>query len=197
MGKKAALLALLVLALPWAAYASSITITNFGGVVSGDASGLTLNGSTVKVFNNNITGANLGSVSFSTGAFTSGDPQMGGTLAAGGTFTVMGSGTNGVPSGVIFSGTFSSAPAWALITLADGTHQYTLSGALRGTNGQVGATAQLTVNTGTGFFTGSTGLASGDTSITMAVPEPGMLSLFGTGLLGLAGFIRFRRPPVQ
>src|SRR5690242_6534588 len=109
MGKKAALLALLVLALPWAAYASSISIINFGGVVSGDASGLTLTGSTIMVFNN-VTGNNLGSVSFSTGAFTSGNPQMGGILAAGGTFTVMGNGSNGVPNGTIFNGTFSSAP---------------------------------------------------------------------------------------
>jgi PEP-CTERM motif len=32
------------------------------------------------------------------------------------------------------------------------------------------------------------GLASGDTNI--VVPEPGTLSLFGTGLIGLAGLVR-------
>jgi len=44
------------------------------------------------------------------------------------------------------------------------------------------------LNTGKGFFNGSVGLASGDTSL--SVPEPGTLSLFGTGLIGLAGVIR-------
>jgi hypothetical protein len=47
---------------------------------------------------------------------------------------------------------------------------------------------QLTVNTGKGFFNGSVGLSSGDTNL--SVPEPGTLSLFGTGLIGLAGAIR-------
>jgi hypothetical protein len=61
------------------------------------------------------------------------------------------------------------------------------------TNGAVGAAAQLTVNTGTNLFDGSAQLASGDTSLTLAVPEPGTLSLFGTGLIGLASAIRRKR----
>jgi hypothetical protein len=44
----------------------------------------------------------------------------------------------------------------------------------------------LTINTGKGFFNGSTNISSGDTNIT-TVPEPGTLGLLGTGLLGLAG----------
>jgi hypothetical protein len=72
--------------------------------------------------------------------------------------------------------------------LANGTHNYTLSGGLVSATGQVGATVQLTVNTGKGFFNGSVGLSSGDTNL--SVPEPGTLSLFGTGLIGLAGAIR-------
>jgi hypothetical protein len=72
--------------------------------------------------------------------------------------------------------------------LANGTHNYTLSGGLVSSTGQVGATVQLTVNTGKGFFNGSVGLSSGDTNL--SVPEPGTLSLFGTGLIGLAGAIR-------
>jgi hypothetical protein len=105
---------------------------------------------------------------------------------------VTGNGTNGVPNGVIFSGSFTSTPSspitWELKTLANGTHNYVLTGALAGANGQVGATAQLTVNTGKGFFNGRVGLESGDTNL--SVPEPGTLSLFGTGLVGLAGAIR-------
>jgi len=164
MGKKAALLALLTLALPWAAYAS-IAIVNVRGVVSGHSNGLTLTEDTPRI------------------------------LAAGGAFAIMANGTNRVPNGVIFRGKFSSPAMWIMETFADGTRNYILNGALAG-NGQVGATAQLTMNPGTGFFTGSAGLGSGDTSITMTHLEPGMLSLLGTGLLGLAGFIRRRQAAV-
>ena len=189
MLKKIALLLILALALPLAAFAdSSIDISNAGGVVSGNSSGLTLTGSTLFKYGSTV-GSNLGTVSFSTGAFTSGDAQAGGTLAAGGNFTITGNGTSGVPNGVIFSGTFSTAK-WDLTTLANGTHSYTLTGGLVSPSGQVGATIQLTVNTGKGFFNGSADLSSGDTNL--SVPEPGTLSLLGIGLIGVAGVVRHK-----
>lgn len=192
------LLAVLALALPTAVFAgSSVDYTNSGGMLMGtSSSGLSLSGSTLIAANGLnggglITGSDLGSVSFSTGALTGGSLQKGGTFAGGGSFTITGNGSDGIPNATLFSGSFSGPVTWTLVTLANGTHNYTLTGTVSGSAegySTVGVTVQLTINTGKGYFDGCTRISSGDSNI--VVPEPGSLSLLGTGLIGLAGMVR-------
>src|SRR5215472_16844798 len=202
-------LLLLAFSLPTTAFANTIDFTNAAGSLNGSASGLSLNGSALIAINSPsgmLTGI-LGSLTFSTGALTSGSLETGGTFAGGGSFVITGNGTNGIPNGVIFSGSFSGPLTWTVITLADGSHNYSLTGTLQGNwfplkgtwfTGQTvyGAAVQLTTNVGRGWFGSSTTLSSGDTAISgnglTFVPEPGSMLFFGTGILGVAGLMRHR-----
>jgi len=203
--KRMLFLALLALALPMSLFASSnsVDFTNSGGTLTGGNSGLTLSGSTLIAVNGLngmglITG-NLGTVSFSTGSFATGNAQNGGTLNSGGSFVIWSSGANGLPTGNLFNGSFtcsvSSPCTWTMTTLANKTHNYTLTATISGSyyNGTTvgGTTVQLTVNTGKKLFNGKVNISSGDTNIA-PVPEPGTLGLLGTGLLGLVGLLRHK-----
>jgi hypothetical protein len=191
----------LVLLAP-AVFASSVDFTNSGSTLTGTSAGLSVTGSLLIAINSSSTGlitGNLGTVSFNTGALSSGSLQMGGTFAAGGSISIVGNGTDGIPNGNIFTGSFDSA-TWTLVTLANGTHNYTLTGTISGTwftgVSVEGATVQLTINVGKGFFNGSTTISSGDTNITgpgislLTVPEPGTLGMLGAGLLAIGGLVR-------
>ena len=191
--RRVILLTLLAMGLPPAALANSIDFLNSGGTLSGNSAGLTLSGSTL-IAVGSITGNDLGTVAFSTGALASGNLQMGGTFMAGGTFTITGNGTNGVHDGVIFNGSFTGPVTWTLVT-TNGTNSYQLSGTVSGTwfTGATlnGTTVAETMNLGTSFFVTSATLGKGHTNIvTSVVPEPGSLTLLGIGLIGLTAMVR-------
>jgi len=75
--KRVVLLTLLALALPVATWASTIGVTNKGGTIMGDNSGLSLSGSVMIAYGSAV-GSNLGTVTFSTGAFLTNGRHVGG-----------------------------------------------------------------------------------------------------------------------
>ena len=186
-------------AMPNSLFASSSTVdlANLGGTLSATTTGMTLSGSTLIAVSgfggNGLVTGDLGTVSFTTGALVNGSLQMGGTFNDG-TFTVTTNGFGQLGNGVLFSGSFNGPVTWTLITNANGTHNYLLSGVLTGSINGVnvdGVSVQLTINTGKGFFNGSATISSGDTSLSpAAVPEPPTLGLFGIGIFGLAAAVR-------
>jgi hypothetical protein len=197
--KRIVLIALLALALPLSAFADPIDFTNLNGTFFANiiVGGLHLNSQLLNVYGLGLgIPGNLGTVSFSTGAFLGGNLLNAVTFSeVGSTFTIRSKGgVDGLPpgpaGGIIFIGAFTSLVTWT----PEGNGIYQIAGAISGHwwNGAPvsGFTSQLYSGTVTGpigdqTFTGI--LGSGNTIFT---PEPGTLGLLGIGLVGLAGVVR-------
>ena len=197
-------LGLCALLIPMPAWADPIVLTNQGGTVGITNSGVVTSGSTligVRLYGFNAPpGNSLGSVSFSTGALTSGSLLGGGAFSStGSSFVVTGAGTYGVPTGTIFSGSFVGPIDWTLVTHPGNSEIFDLTGEVRGMlyTGRIEVVTTTQViyvnrnqwnqNQQGSILTSRTRGGLGNLS---AGPEPGTRWTFATGLIVIAGTMR-------
>jgi hypothetical protein len=194
---------LCALLLPVVAWADGINLTNQFGTVTISNSGISTIGSELTSWGNIQApkGHSLGTVSFTTGAFTSGGIWTGGTLSpTGSTFDVVGVGLwaktlTGQQSPVaLFTGSFVGPISWTMVShTGKFAYVFTLSGDLYGMmytgHDVTGNTTQTIVAYQNQWYKdGKGGIRLGNEHFN--TPEPGTLVLFGAGLIALAGTVR-------
>ena len=171
------------------------SLNNSGGTLTGSNAGLSLTSANLTEIRG-ITGADLGTVTFTTGPLVYGSLQGGGFFNTTGSLlitlnpNVLGGKLSG--GATLFNGSFEYVYNFPYLSwTAEGGGLYLLQGAAYGTlpngsNGQafINETFYGSFNSN-GMFTGT--VVSGSIDVN---PEPGTLGLFATGLVGVAGAVR-------
>lgn len=200
MKRIAVIVSLCALLVPSSAWAGAIDMVNQFGTVSVTSSGVVCTRSELIQFGTIVAppGHALGSVSFSTGALSSGSIWSGGTFSAtGSSFIVRGEGKYGEPKGVIFYAYFTGPIKWQLIShVGNYDYVFMLSGTVAGElfNGRMvyGTTQQTIVLYKNQWGLNQRGNLRG--GVTKFGPEPGTLGLFASGAIALAGAMWRKRP---
>lgn len=187
--KRFAVVILFVLTLPLAAFAhincpggSCRPYGNTGGALVGTDSGLSLN--SVLTNFHGIMGADLGTVTITTGPLLSGSLQTGGTFSnVGSSYTLAFNGR-----GTLFTGTFNSPITWSPVSGDPGS--YVLQGTFNGYWANYGGWGTVTETYHGSFNSNGVFKSTAGGGLAMINPEPGTLGLVATGLAAMAGTIR-------
>jgi hypothetical protein len=185
--------------------ATATNIVNFSNIrdtLSGTAAGLNLSGSSLFAAIGLIGGRgivnDLGLPLSNTSSLASASLGISGIINPGRFFAINRSGLK-VVNDVLFAGTFSGPVTWTSITLANRTHNYSVSGVGIMAGKVVNSITVQTINTGKQLFQKpilieeeDVAFAGGNETSISSIPEPSTFTLLLTAGVSTLGMLRYK-----